>query len=506
MQAVKRDIDFIDALSREDLSVFTRKTFEILSPADKYLHNWHIDLIARHLEACVNGDIKRLIINIPPRHLKSISVAVALPAWLLGHNPSEQIICASYSQDLALKHSLDCRAVIQSHWYQRLFPNVQLREDQNTKSKFMTTERGYRFATSVGGTLTGEGGNFLIVDDPISALQAHSELNRETALRWFDQAFMTRLNDKKKGCVIVIMQRLHENDLTGHLLRKGGWEHLCLPLIATQDEHFTIGGQTFERKEGELLHPERMGETEVQSEKVAIGSYAFAGQYQQTPNPEGGGEFRKEWLQYYDKIDHTAMNKYIFIDPANSKGKKSDYTAIIVLGANSDGNLYIIDMYRDKLNVREREELIFSLHRKYEPKCVYIEKYGMQVDFDWIVKAQNDLNYRFKVEELTTPMKKEDRIKRLAHYFNDNKIYLPQQLYRADHEKKLKDLVEDFIHQEYLTFPVGLHDDLLDALSRLCDINIIYPNQGRSVNYNELYRFMDNRNAKTAYGGKPATY
>ena len=494
MLASKKTIQFLDAVARTDLSYFTRKAFEIVKPVDDYLHNWHVDLIAKYLTACKDGDIKRLIINIPPRHLKSISVAVAFPAWLLGHNPSEQIICASYGQDLSNKHSQDCRAVIQHPWYNRVFPEVQLVEDQNTKSKFMTTKRGFRFATSVGGTLTGEGGNFLIVDDPLSQQQAESELFRETALNWFDQSFMTRLNDRKKGCIIVIMQRLHENDLTGHLLRKGGWDHLCLPIIAQHDEEFKIGNDVYVRKEGELLHPERINDEEIKQLKIDLGSRGFAGQYLQTPNPEGGGEFRKDWLMFYDKIDHSKMNKYIFIDPANAKGKKSDYTAIFVIGANDDGNLYVIDMYRDKLNVREREELIFDLHRKYKPQCVYIEKYGMQVDFDWIVKAQNDMNYRFKIEELGGTLKKEDRIRRLQNLFADHKIYFPKVLYKSDHEQKLKDLVDEFIHQEYLTFPVGLHDDMLDALSRLKDVKIVYPNNNRSVNYNELYRHMDYRN------------
>lgn len=488
------DIQFLDALSRQDLSVFTRKTFEIIDPTAKYLHNWHIELIAKYLEACKKGDIKRLIINIPPRHLKSISVAVAFPAWLLGHNPSEQVICASYSQDLAFKHSIDCRAVIESEWYKRVFPNVELVKDQNTKSKFMTTERGFRFATSVGGTVTGEGANFLIVDDPLSAMQAHSEAMRETSNRWFDQAFMTRLNNKKDGCVIVVMQRLHDNDLTGHLLAKEGWEHLCLPVVATQDENFVIGGKQFKRKEGDLLHSERMGHEEIEREKIAIGSYAFAGQYQQTPSPEGGGEFRKEWIQFYEGVlDHSKMNKYIFIDPANSKKRGSDYTAAIVLGVHDDGNLYVLDMIRDKLDVRERENLVFDLHKKYNPLCVYYEKYGMQADIDYLKKAQEEKNYRFKLQEVGGSLNKEDRIRRLIPYFFDNKIYLPRQLYKTNYENKVIDVTDEFIHQEYVAFPVGLHDDLLDALARLADVKLIYPSKNRSVNYHGLYGFMDSR-------------
>lgn len=471
---------------RNDLTSFTQKVVETVDPAADFQYNWHIGLIAEHLIACKNGEIQRLIINIPPRHLKSISVAVAFPAWLLGHNPSEQIMCASYSQDLSFKHSLDCRLVMQHEWYKTVFPGTQIVDDQNTKRKFITTQRGHRIATSVGGTATGEGANFLIVDDPLSASQGQSEAFRETANSWFDQTFSTRLNDKKKGCIIVIMQRLHENDLTGHLLEKGGWHHLCLPMVAEKDEELSKGRISHVRKKGEYLHADRIGETELNIIKNEIGSYAFAGQYQQTPSPEGGGEFRNEWIQYYDTLKPETLNHYIFVDPANSKSKDSDYTAAVVLGAGGDGNLYVVDLIRDRLNVREREELIFDLHKKYRPKSVAYEKYGMQTDIDWLRKAMEDRNYRFTIQDVGGKLSKEDRIRRLIPYFYNQKIYFPRVLYKANYEKKTIDVVDAFIHKEYLTFPVGMHDDLLDAMSRLCDVQIQYPGRD-TINYYELY-------------------
>lgn len=472
---------------RNSLGAFTHKVFNTVDPHAAYQHNWHIDLVAEYLKACQKGEISRLIINIPPRHLKSISVAVAFPAWLLGHNPSEQVMCASYSQELAFKHSLDCRLVMQQPWYRELFPMTQIVEDQNTKRKFVTTKRGHRIATSVGGTATGEGGNYLIVDDPLSVSQGQSEAYRNTANEWFDQTFSTRLNDKKKGCIIVIMQRLHENDLSGHLLAKGGWEHLCLPMTAEKDEVLKRGNIIKVRHVGEFLHENRIGSTELDNIKRELGSYAFSGQYQQKPSPEGGGEFRKEWLEYYDSILSQTLNHYIFVDPANSKNKDSDYTAAVVIGAGKDGNIYIVDMIRDKLNVREREDMIFDLHKKYKPKIVAYEKYGMQTDIDWLRKSMDDRNYRFNIQEVGGRLSKEDRIRRLIPYFYDKKIYLPKVLYKADYTKNTIDVVDAFIQQEYLTFPVGLHDDLLDALSRLCDINIQYPDD-KTINYYELYK------------------
>ena len=479
-------IKLLKLLLKKDLSFFTQKVFKTVDPNSEYLHNWHIDLIAEYLLACKKGEIKRLIINIPPRHLKSISVAVSFPAWLLGNNPSEQIMCSSYSEALSFEHSLNCRLILESPWYKEIFPETVLVDDQNTKRKFVTTERGFRIATSVGGTATGEGGNFLIVDDPTSAKQAESEAFRNNANTWFDQTFYSRLNDKKNGVIIVIMQRLHENDLTGHLLSKGGWEHLCLPLIAEKNECLSKGKCQIERKEGELLHPARIDETEVERIKLGMGSYAFAGQYQQRPSPEGGGEFKKEWIEYYDKINHESFNNYIFVDPANSKNKKSDYTSIVVIGAGVDGNLYLIDAIRDKLNVREREDILFDLHRKYQPKFVGYEKYGMGNDTDWIKKSMEDRNYRFTLTALGGSLSKKDRITRLIPYFFEHKFFFPKILYKSNFENKVVDIIDEFIHQEYVTFPVGVHDDMLDALSRICDVQIIYPGK-HTIDYHKLY-------------------
>ena len=232
LESKKRLINYKNQIVRGDFASFIKQSFYSVNPATKYLHNWHIDLIAEYLNACEQGEIKRLIINIPPRSLKSIAVSVAWPAWLLGHDPSRRIIAASYSQNLSLKHSLDSRLVMNSAWYKKIFPSVKIASDQNEKAKFVTTKRGFRIATSVGGAITGEGGNFLIVDDAHNPINIMSEVQRQSTLDWFDQTFASRLDDKRQGVFVVVMQRLHEGDLCGHLLNKGGWEHLKLPAIA----------------------------------------------------------------------------------------------------------------------------------------------------------------------------------------------------------------------------------------------------------------------------------
>jgi hypothetical protein len=191
------DMSYNDIL-RDNLASFIQKAFCTVDPSTEYMDNWHIDLIADRLELLTKSKIKRLIINVPPRSLKSVCVSVAWPAWILGRNPAAKIMVASYSQILSLKHSLDCKLVMSSDWYKELFPELEIAKGQDEKFKFVTTQRGFRFATSVGGTATGEGGDILIVDDPHNPLQAASDVQRKAALDWFGQTFMSRLNNKKQ--------------------------------------------------------------------------------------------------------------------------------------------------------------------------------------------------------------------------------------------------------------------------------------------------------------------
>lgn len=470
-------IETVKQALREDLTTFTQKVFTTVSPAADYLHNWHIRLICKHLEACKRGEIKRLIINIPPRFMKSICASVAFPAWLLGHNPKTQVMCASFAMTLSHKHSMDTRLVVESDWYKDLFPKVKLVDDQNTKSKFVTTERGFRLATSIGSAVTGAGADFLIIDDPLNADEANSEVAINNANNWYDQVFSTRLNDPKNGCIILIMQRLHENDLTGHLLSKGGWTHLKIPLIAEHDETFTIGSYTHSRKTGELLHPSRISADQIPQMKYDMGVYAFSGQYQQQPTPEGGGKLRREWLQFYDSIEISKLNTYIFIDPAFTQAKKSDFTSISVLGFGEDKNVYLINAVRDRLDAKGREDIIFELVKQYRPIGVYLECYGGNIDDEWLRHAMNARNYRFPLFLLGGIKDKVSRIMRLEPIFARGQIWLPRSLYRTTYDDKQVDVIGEFI-KEYLTFPLGLHDDMLDSMSRFCDITPQYPNQG----------------------------
>jgi hypothetical protein len=286
-------------LIQRQFAAFLEKAFMTVSPGHAFLPNWHIDAIAAYLEACERGDIGRLIINMPPRMLKSITVSVAWPAWLLARQPHQRIMVASYAQSLSEKHSLDCRLIMQSPWYRRIFPATTIASGQNEKHKYVTTKRGHRMAVSVGGAATGEGGNILIVDDPLNPLQAMQQRARETANEWFRHTFVSRLDDKKKGAIIVVMQRLHEDDLTGTLLKAGGWEHLNLPAIAEEDSRIACGHFSHARKTGDVLHPAREDRELLARVREELGSAHFAAQYQQQPHHTDQALVPLEWFTRY---------------------------------------------------------------------------------------------------------------------------------------------------------------------------------------------------------------
>ena len=209
------------AILRQDLVAFVEKSFNELSPQTQYLHNWHVEIIAAVLEECrIRGSV-RLIINVPPRSLKSHMASICFPAFVLGHNPAAQIICVSYAQNLADKLAGDCRSLMTSDWYKSLFPTTRLAPRRQAISDFMTTANGFRLSTSVGGILTGRGADYIVIDDPLRPDQALSETQRKSVNEWYDHTLITRLNDRQNGSIIVIMQRLHEDDLVGHLLRQG---------------------------------------------------------------------------------------------------------------------------------------------------------------------------------------------------------------------------------------------------------------------------------------------
>lgn len=475
------------AILAEDRQAFLEETFGQIGNG-AYAHNWHIDAINDYMQAIEDDEIDRLIINMPPRSMKSIAVSIAWPAWLLGHNPRRQIIVASHSARIGKELSTKTASVMQSEFYKLAFPHTRLTKE--TEEWFKTSKQGHRLVATVGNKVTGFGADYLIIDDPIDPESAMSEADRLRANRWLPSTLFSRANNPDNRKIVLVMQRLHEDDPSGMFLKAGGWEHLNLPVEAKRTHHIVTPYRKFEMRKGETLHPERFTRSAVEELKKDLGAYTFSGQYMQHPAPVGGGEFKVKWIQYYNNLskEFTAkgMNVYILVDPASGKkrqaqkGRKEtdqDYTAMMVVGLHADNNYYLLDIIRDRLNPTERINALIKLHKKWaalsggSPKVGY-EDYGMQSDLHYLQKAQSQLNYRFSITPIKGRLKKEDRIRKLIPMFEEHRVYLPRKIMYDSINGESVELVKKLVDDEMMTFPVGKHDDMLDAFARVLDDDI----------------------------------
>jgi predicted phage terminase large subunit-like protein len=360
-----------------DLSSFIERCFYQLNPNVKFLMNWHIEVIANKLEECRRGRIRRLIINVPPRSLKSLAASIAFPAWVLGHNPSAQLLCVSYAQDLSDKFARESRSIMTSSWYQRLF-STRLSSQKQSVGEFVTTSNGYRLATSVGGVITGRGADFLIIDDPLKPEEAESEAQRKAANEWYDNTLYSRLNDKQNGCIILIMQRLHEDDLVGHVLAQEDWEHICFPAIAEESEEFVIttpfGQRCFIQKEGDVLHPEREPLAVLQHLRRTLGERNFAGQYQQAPAPPGGAMVKEEWFRRYAPNEQPVRFEQVVQswDTANKVTELSDYTVCTTWGIRNK-QIYLLDVFRRRMEFPELKRAVKDRAKLFQASVILIE-------------------------------------------------------------------------------------------------------------------------------------
>ena len=363
------------ALLRSDLRFFVWKCFQTILPGTPYLPNWHIDAIVHQLLRVHGGKVSRLLINQPPRSLKSICVSVAYVAWLLGHDPTRRVIAVSYANELAAELHRQFRMVIDSAWYRTLFP--AMRPARDTGFELVTTAGGGRYATSVGGTLTGRGADLIVIDDPLKAEEAMSELVRKRVIDWYSGTLVSRLNDKQCGPIIVVMQRLHENDLAGHLLEQGGWQYLDLPSIALEDAVIALGGgRTMHRRVGDVLHPQRESKEALERIKAEIGGLMFSAQYQQRPVPLEGNLIRRDWFQSYDQLPQVPVKLTVQSwDIAMATGTANDYS-VCTTWQMINKDYYLVDVLRGRLNYPDLRRKVASLAHKYHPGTILIEDAG----------------------------------------------------------------------------------------------------------------------------------
>jgi len=298
--------------ARGSLIEFTKLAWHVLEPSTPLVWNWHLDAVCLHLEAVFLGKFRRLLINIPPGHMKSLIAAVFFPCWVWLHDPTWRFLFCTYAASLSIRDSIRCRDLLKSGWYRRTFrPQWYLKSDANRKEFFENTARGFRLALSVGGAGAGFRGDCVVFDDPLNVNEFPSAIELQKAISWWDKRMSSRLNDMATGRRIGIMQRLHENDPSGHLIRRGNYVHLCLPTEFDPDDRCVTPIFKDPRVEPqELLFPEKFPKSVIEEAKVDLGEYAFAGQHNQKPAPPGGGIFKKHWFRFWYRRSDKRPNKY----------------------------------------------------------------------------------------------------------------------------------------------------------------------------------------------------
>jgi len=363
------DADWL-AIEREackrSLSAFVRMAWHVIEPAQPYVHGWHIDFICDHLEAVTRGDINRLLINVPPGTMKSLLVSVFWPAWEWGAcgKPSTRYVSASHSQDFAIRDTLKMRRLVSSEWYQERWP-VPMTKDQNEKTKFENESTGFRQAMAMS-SLTGTRGDRVIIDDPHSIEGAISNADRVRTLRVMRETVPSRLTNPDRSAIVVVMQRIHDEDVSGMLLAEDyGYTHVMLPMEFEPARCcVTAFGCDPRTKDGELLFPARFPLEVVERDKKMMGSYATAGQFQQRPSPRGGGIIRGEWFGRYSILPIIKFRQ-IFADTAQKTKEHNDYSVFQCWGMGDDGKLYLLDQIRGKWEAPELKRRAVAFWNKH---------------------------------------------------------------------------------------------------------------------------------------------
>ena len=444
----------LDAITRQDFTTFVQRCFNYLSPGTQFEPNWHIEAMAYHFEQVLLGKIKRQIINMPPRSLKSIVSSVAFPAYLLGHDPTKRIICVSYGSDLATKHANDCRLIMKSAWYRSLFPGTVISALKDTESEFSTTRHGFRLTTSLDGSLTGRGGDIIIIDDPLKPIDALSQAKREKVNDWYFNTLLSRLDDKKNGAIILVMQRLHLNDLTGVLLRGSEpWSVLTLKAIADEDEEIQIGKDSFySRPNGEVLHKRREPIEILESLKGQLGSYTFAAQYQQRPIPPGGGLIKATWIRRYATLPARRWSTQVILslDTASKDGCENDWSVCTAWLLHEE-KYYLMDVMRIQADYPTLKERMIAFTKVHKPTKILIEDSGVGT----ALIAELKMVAQCLVVAVKPEHDKKTRIAVQAAKFESGQVYFPEEA------PWLEDLEE-----ELLSFPHSRNDDQVDSISQ----------------------------------------
>lgn len=445
----------LEALLTRRLDAFIAKTFQHLNDGQNLKPNWLLGTMAWHLDQVERVTLKRLIINVPPRHLKSISASVAFPAFVLGRNPATSFTLVCYSQELGEKMMRDLRSVLGSLWFRQAFPELRL--TKNTASEIVTDRNGGVNMTSVEGTLTGRGSDIIIVDDPIKPGDVQSEAERKRVNEWFSNTLFSRLNDKKTGRIVVAMQRLHEDDVTGYLTASPGhgWTVLKAPAIAdVESVHPLIGkSKPYIRLAGSVIDPDREDHETLAQLQRDLGSLVFSAQYQQEPLPRLGNLVKGGWFKTYslDELDREFDAVVVSWDTASAANDNNDFSVGSVWGVK-DNRYYLLRVYRERLEYPALRRRILEVVHRHRAGRVLLE---------WADSGRNlysdlaELDCRSRYRAIKPKGSKEDRLSACSAIIEDGRVYLPESA----------EWLTPFL-SEVTGFPNARHDDQVDSLSQ----------------------------------------
>ncbi len=366
----------LDEICRRDFGAFVQRFFPLLNGGKELIPNWHIDALIFRLEQVRLGRSTRLLENLPPGYIKSELTSVLWVAFVLGNDPTKRIFVISHGTELAVALANAFRMIVSSATYKQLFPHMRVSRTKNTEYEVATTAGGFRLATTIDGAITGHHADIIIIDDPLKAADAASKNKREHVNEIYRNTIVTRLNDKRTGAIIIVMQRLHVDDLCGYVLKgPDPWDSLILPAIATHEQHIQIGEQRYyRRQEGQVLHAEWESLEDLKRQRDRMGPDHWCAQYQQQPIPPGGILVKREEIRRYEQVPTRVSGSYVLQswDTALRIDEKNSYSVCITLLVR-EGNYYVIDVFRDRLEFPELKTKAGDLARSYKPDRIVVE-------------------------------------------------------------------------------------------------------------------------------------
>ena len=451
----------IKKLVQTEFLAFAMKAFASLNKGRKLGHDKYLKHLAGALTRVAAGETKRLVISMPPRHCKTFMGSICLPAWILAHNPSAKILILTYGQDLADKIAYDIRNILRSEWYEQAF-NTQIKKDRAKLMDFVTTGGGGVRSLSIEGGVTGLGADYIIIDDPVEIKDCDNAKRLERINDLFDNEIQTRLDYPKKGCIVVIAHRISEDDLPGHVLQKGGWQQLKLPLIATRSHTYDLeGGEVWNREKGELLRPDAFTKRDIERLRASK-QPGFETLQQQ--NPGGSDRLRIE-AKYFRSFSLAELQVgevpvVLSIDPGQ-KGGPTNSCSVIQAWAPKDGAHLLLDQWREHATYGDFRSAARWFIRKYRPSVVLIEATGLGPALISDIRPQNGM-------ELVPITPAGDKVERLRKHRRTIRRSLVQLAQGA--------LWYDEFVAEATQFPYGPFDDQMDALSQYLNWIAEYPN------------------------------